>query len=123
MNWFNFFWIRGQYVSTLMKPVRTNDRFWYEKWNGRLSNANQCDGSYNLERAVTEGLVDTSKEPFGENPISLWSWYSGSFYATKECKKHDGDQGYMVNSILDPLWTPPSCKPILKHDFCNNQEH
>jgi hypothetical protein len=30
--WFNFFWVRGNYVVTCEDPIITDDRYYYEKW-------------------------------------------------------------------------------------------
>ncbi|MCR5536395.1 MAG: hypothetical protein K6F05_03175 [Succinivibrio sp.] len=35
-SWFNFFWIRSDFVCKLEEPAQTSDRFYYEVWNSRL---------------------------------------------------------------------------------------
>ena len=32
--WLNFFWARGTYLTTCENPIKTHDRFYYEKWSG-----------------------------------------------------------------------------------------
>jgi hypothetical protein len=127
MNWYNFFWARGQHLRHLMKPVRTTNRYWYEMWNGRMLKGTQCDGSYDLQQAVSEQLVNTSRVPFEAAPDGkgqAWHWYSRSFYSLKMCAEYNGEQHQVIQAILEPGWTPPSCAPEPgPHCRCNLQEH
>jgi hypothetical protein len=44
--WFNFFWVRGNYLITCEDPSITNDRYYYESW---LSTGKRYDSeSYSL---------------------------------------------------------------------------
>lgn len=45
--WYNFWWVRGNYVSKLEKPIKTNRRHYYEDWLGRRVPDNQPNIVYN----------------------------------------------------------------------------
>ena len=38
-QWFNYFWVRGQYLRRLVEPIATSRRHYFEDWLGRLSSA------------------------------------------------------------------------------------
>lgn len=48
-QWFNFWWARGSYLSTLVEPVITQDRFYYEYWLSRKSIQHRGDCPSNSE--------------------------------------------------------------------------
>ncbi len=38
--WYNFWWARASYIKRLVKPVKTQRRYYYEEWLGRLQPPN-----------------------------------------------------------------------------------
>jgi hypothetical protein len=44
--WFNFWWVRGEYINILEEPIITEDRYYYESW---LKNASYTEtDSYSI---------------------------------------------------------------------------
>lgn len=45
-SWFNFFWIRSDFVSQqLEEPIENSDRYYYESWNGVTSKGDGRNGN------------------------------------------------------------------------------
>ena len=43
--WFNFWWVRGRYLSTCDEPQLTDDRWYYENWLSKNDEYNQSRNS------------------------------------------------------------------------------
>jgi hypothetical protein len=122
MNWYNFLWIRGEFLRNSLKPIRTPDRFWYERWNGFRTAEDQCVGYHSLDEATRESLVETDLANFRWKDGPAWDWYPGSFFSLKTCNESSGDQPYMGSIIYEPGWTHPSCSSNPEIDFCDLTE-
>jgi hypothetical protein len=46
--WYNFFWVRAEYVTKLEKPIITDNRYYYESWLNSLTNSQSLYDSYSL---------------------------------------------------------------------------
>ena len=45
--WFNFWWVKGNYLITCQNPIITEDRYYYEHWLGTGDNSSVL--TYNLD--------------------------------------------------------------------------
>lgn len=53
--WYNFFWIRGDFLKTYKPPIITNDRYYYEEWLGDDNHGKDCYSLLtNGERTFTQ---------------------------------------------------------------------
>lgn len=54
--WFNFWWARASYLKNCVEPVKTNDRFYYERWlalNTNGSNIIECFSTLHNTTGIT----------------------------------------------------------------------
>lgn len=53
--WYNFFWVKPEYLNLLEEPIQTNNRYYYEDWLSRIPRSpseNQEEKEYNITNYI-----------------------------------------------------------------------
>ena len=86
--WYNFFWVRGSYLKTLTRPIKTSRRHYYEDYISRVRGPRDIEFSSSIQLNFDFVKSEEIGNPNNKNVERCWSMCINGFVLNVSFEPH-----------------------------------